>query len=710
MGAAPFRRRLPVGAEALPGGGGVHFRVWAPRRRAVEVVLEGGGRQSSIELEREAGGYFSGLAPQVREGSLYRFRLDGDEKLYPDPVSRFQPEGPHGPSRVVDAARFRWADAEWRGAALKGQVVYELHVGTFTREGTWEAAARELAELAACGVTCVEMMPVADFPGRFGWGYDGVNMFAPTRLYGEPDDLRRFVDEAHARGMAVILDVVYNHFGPDGNYLRQFAEDYFTDRYQTEWGEAVNFDGPGAPSVREFFTSNARYWVEEFHFDGLRLDATQSIFDESAEHILAAVTREVRAAARGRSTIVVAENEPQHARLVRPAGRGGYGLDALWNDDFHHTLMVALTGRGEGYYTDYRGAPQELVSSVKYGFLFQGQRYKWQRRRRGTPALDLPPQAFVSFLQNHDQIANSGRGERAHKLSSPGRLRALTALVLLAPSTPLLFQGQEFASSAPFLYFADHETELAGKVRRGRAEFLTQFRSVATPEMRALLDPPEDVRTFERCKLDFAERERHRETYELHRDLLKLRREDATFSAQRPRGVDGAVLGPEAFVLRFFGAAGGAGGVRGGGEAEVDGGGEGEAAGEGLDRLLVVNLGRDLNLNPAPEPLLAPPEGAVWTLAWSSEDPRYGGGGTPRLETSDNWCLPGHAAVVMRPAPAAEVFDTARGGDEMSEEAETRRSVKEEDARRVSEGQGARRASQGEETLDVSGAAETGGA
>ncbi|HEV3470062.1 MAG TPA: alpha-amylase family glycosyl hydrolase, partial [Pyrinomonadaceae bacterium] len=340
-------RRLPCGAEVSPGGG-VHFRVWAPRRSHVEVVIEDGGRAEPVALQAEDGGYFSAHTTKARAGTDYRFRLDGGGELYPDPASRFQPRGPHGPSRVVDPTAFGWTDAAWPGAELRGQVIYEMHVGTFTPEGTWEAARRELRELAGCGVSCVEMMPVADFPGRFGWGYDGVNLFAPTRLYGDPEDLRRFLDEAHRHHIAVVLDVVYNHLGPDGNYLGRFAPEYFSERYRTDWGDALNFDGPGSAHVREFFLSNAAYWVEEFHFDGLRLDATQQIFDASAEHILSAVTRRVREAARGRGTIVVGENEPQHARLLRPAEQGGCGLDALWNDDFHHSAMVALTGREPG--------------------------------------------------------------------------------------------------------------------------------------------------------------------------------------------------------------------------------------------------------------------------------------------------------------------------------------------------------------------------
>lgn len=645
MSVTKAARRLPVGAEALPGGG-VHFRVWAPRRERVEVVLEG-GRDSTFELEREDDGYFSARVEDAGAGALYRFRLDGEAYLYPDPASRFQPRGPHGPSRVVDPSAFLWDDEGWRGASLKGQVVYELHVGAFTREGTFEAAARELKELASLGVTCVELMPVAEFPGRFGWGYDGVSLYAPAHLYGEPDDLRGFVNEAHRIGVAVILDVVYNHLGPDGNYLAQFSEDYFTERHGNEWGDGINFDGARSRHVREFFLSNARHWVEEYRFDGLRLDATQSIKDDSDEHVLAALTREVREAARGRETIIVGENEPQDTRMLLPEQRGGFGLDGLWNDDFHHAALVALTGRSEAYYSDYRGTPQEFVSSAKYGFLYQGQRYRWQRDRRGTPTYGLAPERFVNFMENHDQVANSARGLRVNRLTSPALLRALTALLLLSPQTPMLFMGQEFASSAPFLYFADHETELAAKVRRGRAEFLAQFRSVSAREMRKHLPDPDAAATFERCKLDFNERETNREVYELHRDLLRLRREDTVFGARETRGTDGAVLGGSAFILRFFGL-------------------------EGDDRLLVVNLGSDLDLNPAPEPLLAPPASKVWQTLWSSEDYAYGGTGAPHVETRDGWRIPGRAAFALRPVVATETNDPARGGDGPSEEEEVR--------------------------------------
>lgn len=611
-------RRFPLGAEVA--GAGVHFRVWAPIRKTVEVVFDGG---DTVPLQAEASGYFSGLASSARVGSRYRYKLDGGEAA-PDPASRFQPEGPHGSSEVVDAAAFAWTDRSWRGVALPHQVIYEMHIGTFTKPGTWSAAQEQLRSLAETGVTVLEIMPVAEFPGRFGWGYDGVQWFAPSHLYGSPDDFRRFVDRAHSLGLGVILDVVYNHLGPDGNYLGKFAPQYFSGQIKTDWGPAINYDGNESDPVREFCIANACYWIDEFHLDGLRLDATQDIHDTSGDHILGAMAREVRKRAAPREVILVAENEPQQVKLVKPPDQGGYGLDALWNDDFHHTAMVALTGRNEAYYTDYLGTPQEFISSVKYGFLYQGQRYKWQKKPRGTPGLDLNPAALVTFIQNHDQIANSAYGERCQKLTSPGKLRAMTALMLLAPGTPMLFQGQEFGASSPFLFFADHGPELAKQVRQGRAKFLAQFPSLATPEMQQRFADPGDPATFERCKLDHSERETHREIYDLHRDLLKLRREEPVFSAQKRHGVDGAVLSPEAFVLRFFGD-------------------------DGDDRLLIVNLGIDLHLDPAPEPLFAPPSDCEWTTQWSSEDPKYGGNGTPQRNSEEDWEIPGHAAVLLMP-------------------------------------------------------------
>lgn len=614
-------RRMPIGAEVVDGG--VHFRVWAPRSRkaAVQLASTGNsGKSTVIELQPEKIGYFSGLIAEARVGMLYKIQLDSG--TFPDPASRFQPEGPHGPSQIVNPSTFRWTDNNWRGVSREGQVIYEMHIGTLTPEGSWRSAMEQLPELARLGVTLLEIMPVADFPGRFGWGYDGVDLFAPTRLYGSPDDFRTFVDRAHALGLGVLLDVVYNHIGPDGNFLKEFSPDYFTDRYKNEWGEALNFDAENSGPVREFFIANACYWIDEFHLDGLRLDATQQIFDSSEEHVLAAMNRHVREAAHGRSTFLVAENESQESKLARTPDEGGYGLDALWNDDFHHSAAVALTGHNEAYYSDYRGTPQEFISAIKRGYLYQGQWYSWQKKRRGESTTGLHPTSFVAFLQNHDQIANSLRGMRLHQIASPGKLRAMTALLLLGPGTPMLFQGEEFAASTPFVYFADHNPELAKLVAAGRRKFLEQFPSVARPDSTPYLTNPEAEETFNKCKLDLSEREKHANHYALYRDLLKLRRDDPVFRAPRAGGVDGAVLGAEAFVLRFFGN-------------------------QRDDRLLLVNLGNDLRFDSIPEPLLAGGEDCNWKLLWSSEDPRYGGSGTPPLG-EQGWRIPGHSTLVLR--------------------------------------------------------------
>jgi len=616
------QRRLSCGVEVRDGG--VHARVWAPACKRVDVVIEGSAARH--RLEREPDGHHSGEIDGAGPGTQYRFLLD-EERLRPDPCSRYQPHGPHGVSEVVDPGTFPWSDAGWHGVDRDGQVIYEMHVGTFTPGRTWQSAAAELPYLARLGITVIEMMPVAEFPGRFGWGYDGVNLYAPSHLYGTPDDLRRFVDQAHAHHLAVILDVVYNHLGPDGNYLAEFSPDYFTDKYQNDWGRAVNFEGP-APA-REHFVANAAYWIDEFHFDGLRLDATQNIQDESREHVLQSMTTHARSAAGGRRTYIIGENEPQDTRLVRPLAEGGFGMDALWNDDFHHTAVVALTGRRQAYYHDYQGSPQELVSSAKYGFLYQGQYYAWQKKVRGTPAFGLPSSAFVTFLENHDQVANSAFGHRLHASSSPGRFRAMTAFLLLGPGTPLLFQGQEYNSSAPFLYFADHKAELRGPVTEGRREFLSQFASLRDPQVQDALPSPVALATFERSTLDPAEREHRAAALALHRDLIALRRGDPVIGRAAER-IDGAVLASETFVLRYFGGAAG-------------------------DRLLVVNLGCDLELTPAPEPLLAAGPSGPWRLAWSSETLEYGGQGTPPIDPVGDLRLPGECALL---------FTSARGGRE----------------------------------------------
>jgi len=553
-------RKRAAGAEVSRDG--THFRIWAPAQPEVAAVIDG----RDVLLEREGAGYVSAFAPGIGAGALYRFNG------FPDPASRFQPQGPHGPSQVVDPSTYGWRDHDWRGVSLKGSVLYELHIGTFTREGTYAAAAEHLPYLASLGITVLELMPLHEFPGEFGWGYDGVDLYAPFHHYGTPDDLRRFVDDAHAHGIGVILDVVYNHFGPDGCYLKQFSPDYFTDRYTNEWGEAINFS---AAPVRQFILENAAYWIDEYHFDGLRLDATQSIHDDSETHIIREICEHARAAAQQRAILIVAENEPQDARLIRE-----YGVDMMWNDDWHHAAIVAATGRVEAYYLDYRGIAQEFVSMTKFGFLYQGQHYRWQRKRRGTPSYDIAPEHFVCFLQNHDQVANTPRGERVSH-------SALTALVLLQPQTPMLFQGEELGASTPFHYFADHHPELAKLVLRGRAEFMSQFPSIDVDA----LPRPHDRAIFEASKLDHEHRDE--DTLRLYRELLALRREQP-FIEQRNDWLHGAVLGETSFALRWL-------------------------TGGADDRLLLIDLGEEIRIDPIDEPLLAPPEGFTdWELLWSA--------------------------------------------------------------------------------------------
>jgi len=625
------QRRYPIGAELI-GPDQVHFRLWAPKAQRVDLTLEDSAaktpKQTFHSLEAEEGGYFSGIA-NAGAGARYRFCVNNN--FYPDPASRFQPDGPHGSSCIVDPTRFKWTDSQWHGPAatgLKGQVIYEMHVGTFTREGTWCAASQQLEELARIGITVIEMMPVADFPGKFGWGYDGVDLFAPSHLYGTPDDLRAFIDHAHSLGLGVILDVVYNHFGPDGNYLGAFSNDYLTRGNENEWGDSINFDDRNSGPVREFFITNGCYWIAEFHFDGFRFDALHAIRDRSTEYIISEVGRAAREAAGSRSIILIAENDRQEAKMVRPRIEGGDDLDGMWNDDFHHSAVVALTGRKQAYFGDYRGTPQEFISAAKYGFLYQGQALSWQKASRGSSTFGVPPEAFVCFIENHDQIANTGPGERVRFRTSPARYRAMAGLLLLGPWTPLLFQGEEFGASSAFMFFADiGDASVRDAIRKGRAEWLAPFLSLTEEEALMTLPAPDDPDVFARCKLDFSEREKNRQLYDLHIYLLKLRREDSRFRQQIPGGIDGAVLGSASFVLRYF-------------------------SGEGDDRLLLVNFGEHQVLHPASEPLLAPPSGCTWETLWTSESSRYGGAGSPVIATatSGQWVLPGEATVALRPA------------------------------------------------------------
>jgi len=576
-------------------------------------------------MQSEPGGYFRLDITDVAAGMGYMFRLPNIASLVADPASRFQPNGVDAWSRIIDPFGYLWHDQDWKGLRPAGQVVYELHIGTFTPAGTYSAAAGKMPCLRDMGITCIEIMPVNEFRGDFGWGYDGVLPYAPSRIYGEPDDLRALVDAAHAAEIGVTLDVVYNHFGMDDRY-ESFSPDYFTDRHSNEWGSSINFDGPGSVPVREFFAANARYWIDEYHFDGLRLDATQALHDAGSDHIIAQIGREARKGAGSRSIYLIAENEPQECRLVEPVAAGGYGLDALWNDDFHHSAIVAATGRREAYYHDHHGTAQEFVSAAKYGYLFQGQRYDWQNAARGTPAENLGPTHFIHFLQNHDQVANSANGRRLQLLCSPARLRALTTLLLLGPQTPLLFQGQEFGASAPFHYFADYQGALAAQVRQGRINFMSQFPSLANDAFATLMAEPSSRETFEACKLDWAEREQNQEIVNLYRDLIGLRTECLSPVSGAITGIDGSVLGGSAFLLRYF------------------------AVDAGDERILVVNLGKDLTVDSRADPLLAPPADRQWCLRWSSEDFRYGGSGIRAVDLRGRTTITAESAILFVPA------------------------------------------------------------
>jgi len=592
----------------------MRFVVWAPEAQRVELQLGDGASKRRLGLSPAGQGYHA-LVTAAPPGTRYGYVIDG-EGPWPDPCSRSQPDGPHGLSAVVDISTFTWTDARWPGIAMPGQVFYELHVGAFTREGTFDAAREALPRLAELGIAVVELMPIAEFPGRFNWGYDGVQLFAPFHGYGDAASLARFVDAAHALGLGVVLDVVYNHLGPDGNYLGRYSPHYVTQRYANEWGDALNFDGPHAHGVREFFIENARYWIEDFHFDGLRLDATQSIHDSGDPHVLADIAATARTAAGSRRIVLVAENEPQDVRCLRSPTEGGFGLDGMWNDDFHHTARVAVTGNHHGYYCDYRGSAQELVSTARHGFLYQGQWYQWQRKCRGTPVTTEPGHAFVTFTQNHDQVANTYDGQRLHRLTTPAMERALNALLLLGPGTPLIFMGQEFAAATPFPFFAEHGPALRRVVHEGRRDFLAQFPAYGSAPARERIPDPADVATFESAKLSEADRAANAHVTQFYRDLLALRRSDALVSRQDRFGLDGAVLGERAFVLRWQGP-------------------EASAA-----RLLVVNLGTTLHDLVVPEPLLAPPAHHAWRKVWDSEDPRYGGSGIPPVHQEGRWSLP----------------------------------------------------------------------
>ncbi|MBI4183528.1 MAG: malto-oligosyltrehalose trehalohydrolase [Proteobacteria bacterium] len=610
-----MRRRhpMPFGAEVCADGG-VRFRLWAPEARALDLLIEGPGPARALAMRPDPGGWFTLAVAEAGPGTRYRFRPDGGLAV-PDPASRFQPDDVHGASEVIDPAAFDWSDGAWRGRPWEEAVFYELHVGTFTPEGTYEGTARRLDHLADLGVTAIELMPLADWPGARNWGYDGAYPFAPDARYGRPEALKALVAAAHARGLMVFLDVVYNHLGPEGNYLSLYAPEFFTERHHTPWGAAINFDGPGARTVRDFYVDNALYWTEEYSLDGLRFDAVHAICDDSRPHILEEVAEAVRARS-PRPIHLVLENDRNDAHYLErePDGRPRRFV-AQWNEDLHHALHVLLTGEAEGYYADYCEVPaRHLARSLAEGFSYQGERSLHRAGApRGSPSAHLPPAAFVAFLQNHDQVGNRAFGERITALAEPEAVRAALALVLLSPAPPLLFMGEEWGARQPFPFFCDVEPSLAETVREGRRREFARFAAFREPAMRTRIPDPLAPETAARAVLDWADPglSPHRDWLAFYRRLIAIRRREV--------------------VPRLAGRGGGEAGFRLTGARGLS---VHWRLGDGARLSLVANMGSE-PLSPAPpvppgRTLYAsadrlpaalaggaglPPWGVVWTLA-----------------------------------------------------------------------------------------------
>ncbi len=546
----------PLGATCSAEG--VQFRIWAPRFHALTLLVSneslpvrpyGGApedqRQQTqpgvswrrFEAKAEGDGFFSHFVPDAAPGMLYAYEADGS--LFPDPASRFQPFGVHGPSQVVDAARFLWHDEAWKGLPLKDVVFYELHVGTFTPEGTLQAAAEKLPYLRDLGVTAVEIMPVADFPGRWNWGYDQASLWAPSRAYGSPDDLRRFIEEAHRIGLAVYLDVIYNHFGPDGAYAAAFGN-FFSEKHKNPWGAAINLDGDGAEGVRTFFIQNARHWLTEYHADGLRLDATHVLIDDSPQHFLAELSEAV-SSLDGPPRLLVAEDERNLNTLLVPREKGGYGLNAVWADDFHHQVRNLIAGDEHGYYADFaQTTAADLKKTLENGWFFTGQKSKLLGHERGTKPKGADLNRFVICIQNHDQVGNRAQGNRLTSDTSEAAYRAASALFLFAAQTPLLFQGQEWGTQTPFQFFTDHNPELGRLVSEGRRKEFEAFASFS-----GTVPDPQDPDTFRRSELDWTERRKpeHSATLALYSRLLALRK-------SLPEGIEVEASGNAGLSLR----------------------------------------------------------------------------------------------------------------------------------------------------------------
>jgi maltooligosyltrehalose trehalohydrolase len=517
---------MPFGAELKDGA--ARFRLWAPGSKLVKVEIGRDEQRRVMEMDSEGGGWHAVTVPGLAAGAPYAFIVD-DKGSVPDPASRYNPWDVNGPSALVDPLAFEWDDDAWQGRPWHEAVVYEMHVGTFTHEGTFRAAIGKLDYLVELGITAVEVMPVADFAGRRNWGYDGVLPFAPDAAYGKPEDFKRFVNEAHARGLMVLLDVVYNHFGPEGNYLSRYAPHFFNPAHQTPWGAAINFDGDHCRPVRDFFVHNATYWIDEFHLDGLRLDAVHAIMDDSAAHVVTEIAAAIkRSPSRPRHVHLVLEDDKNEAHFLDRASTAH--ATAQWNDDFHHAAHVIVTGESDGYYADYAGkGPWYLGRTLAEGYAYQGDPSAFRKGEvRGEPSRKLPPESMIDFLQNHDQIGNRAMGERLSVLAPAPARRLATAALLLAPAVPMIYQGEEFATKAPFLFFCDFEGELAKAVREGRRREFSSFARFSDPAARERIPDPNADETFHASKLNWGESTlgEHRAALEQHRALLAIRKRD----------------------------------------------------------------------------------------------------------------------------------------------------------------------------------------
>ncbi len=604
-------RRLhsrPFGAE-MSAGGHIRFRIWAPGAHQVDLCLRDKTGDLTLAMPAEAEGWFELLTAATHDGSRYCYRID-DGLCVSDPASRYQPDGVHAHSAVVDAENWLWSDQDWLGRPWEEAVIYELHLGTFTPEGTFKAVVDKLDYLNALGVTAIQLMPVAEFPGNRDWGYNGALPFAPDSSYGSPNDLKYLVQSAHAKGLMVFLDVVYNHFGPEGNYLHLYAPPFFTNKHQTPWGEAINFDGDNSHWVRQFFIHNALYWLEEFHFDGLRLDAVHSIFDETHPDILEEMAEAVRSlVGESRHVHLILENDRNASRYLERDSDGKASLYvAQWNDDFHHALHVLLTGETQGYYVDYTNHPlRHLCRCLCEGFAYQGEISAYRNgKTRGDPSGHLPPLAFVSFLQNHDQVGNRALGERVYELAPTQAVQTAIALLLLAPFPPLLFMGQEWGSRQRFAFFCNFEPNLAELVSEGRRREFSQFPEFADLESRMLIPDPTAETTYRQSLLDWntACTEEGREWLEFHRKLLAIRSLEI---APRLTGIQGGnaafhLIGDHAITVHW-------------------------RLGDGSDLHLAANLG------PTPCSTIDMPQGRLLFTTFESSN------ATPITQTLPGWSV-----------------------------------------------------------------------